>query len=126
MGSLNDERLSKGTFPAITPDDLDGEQILGVTIANIEIVDFGNGDVGAVAEYEEMEGKKHRLNATSRKRLEEGFGTDDTGKMIGKRVALEIVKAPNPKKGGQIGKSVWIAEATEWPGYKAPKKARRS
>lgn len=125
MASLNDPKIKKATFPAITVEDLDGETLVVATIESIELTDFGGGDAAIVATYEEFEGKKHRLNATGRKRLEAGFGTDDTDKMIGKTISLEVTKQPNPQKGGEISKVVWIADPTDWPQAKKAAKRKR-
>lgn len=114
-GSLNDPALRKSTFPAVTPEDLDGETLLGVTIADAEIVDFGNGDKAVVLTYEEIEGKKHRINSTGRKRLMEGTGSEELAALVGRKISLEVTKQPNPSQGGAISKVVWVAESQDWP-----------
>jgi hypothetical protein len=114
---VDKKAYSKGSFPAISPDDLDGE-LVNVTISAIEEVDFGKGDKALVATYEEIEDKKHRLNQTSIGRLLEGFDSAETDDWEGKRIALEVTSAPNPQKGGKVGKSVWVAEPTDWPKQK--------
>lgn len=120
---IDKKAYSKGSFPAISPDDLDGE-LVNVTIATIEEVDFGKGDKALVAIYEEIDDKKHRLNQTSISRLIDGFESEETDDWEGKRIALEVTSAPNPQKGGKVGKSVWVAESSEWPKQKVTKKAR--
>jgi hypothetical protein len=111
---VDKKTYSKGSFPAIGPDDLDGDLVV-VTIATVEEVDFGKGDKALVATYEEIDDKKHRLNMTSIGRLIDGFDSDNTDDWEGKKIALEITSAPNPQKGGKIGKSVWVADPEEWP-----------
>lgn len=125
MAKLDDPKFGgQGSFPALKPEDLDGD-LVEVTIAAIEDVDFGGENGKAlVLVVEEIEGKKLRLNSTSRKRLRDG-GITDTDDAVGKRIALEVVRTNNPNEGGRSVKSVWVAEPSEWPSSKRAKVAKR-